>query len=288
MITKNLYPSTGLKFCGLILGSSLITAIPVFVFFPNEINGSSIFFKTILFVSFISISIGYAHYRNIKNNTPITYQFKINNIRLLPLMVLIIATFSIGLVVPMAGIIGNLLGIGAQQNPLDSPLLLTFGALLLAPVMEEVLFRGILFRGLTSSYSAKKAVIISAIIFALLHLNPVQLLPAFLLGLFFGFLYMKTNSLGLVILLHFTANFTALIGEYLSYMLHDASDMPYFNCYGSYTIYIVGISVILFTTLCYFFYAKVSSLVRFDICKKLVKRRRGYFANDLWGKNTYL
>ncbi|RZK68526.1 MAG: CPBP family intramembrane metalloprotease, partial [Pedobacter sp.] len=93
--------------------------------------------------------------------------------------------------------------------------------------------------------------------------NPVQFFPALLLGLFFGFLYMKTNSLGLVILLHFTANLTVLIGGYLSYILHDTNTIPYFNWYGPYTIYIVGICLILFATACYFFYVKVSSLVGF-------------------------
>jgi uncharacterized protein len=85
----------------------------------------------------------------------------------------------------------------------------------MAPVLEEVLFRGIVLQGFRKNYSAPKAVFWSAVVFALIHLNPWQALPAFILGLFIGWAYLKTNSLIPAILIHFTNNLTASVLSFI-------------------------------------------------------------------------
>lgn len=81
----------------------------------------------------------------------------------------------------------------------------------MAPVLEEVLFRGILMRSFLQNYSPRKAILWSAIFFAIIHLNPWQGIPAFGLGLFMAWLFYKTGSLLPCILVHFMNNLAAFV-----------------------------------------------------------------------------
>lgn len=81
-----------------------------------------------------------------------------------------------------------------------------------APLFEEWLCRGMVLRGLLGNgLKPVWAVIISAVFFAVIHLNPWQAIPAFLLGCLFGLVYYKTGSLKLTMLMHFVNNTFALV-----------------------------------------------------------------------------
>jgi hypothetical protein len=81
-----------------------------------------------------------------------------------------------------------------------------------APFFEEWLCRGMVLRGLLGNgHKPVWAIVISALFFAFIHLNPWQALPAFLLGCLFGYVYYKTGSLKLTMLMHFTNNTFALV-----------------------------------------------------------------------------
>ena len=60
------------------------------------------------------------------------------------------------------------------------------------------------------------AIVISAVFFAFIHLNPWQAVPAFLLGCLFGYVYFKTGSLKLTMLMHFANNTFALVTSQIS------------------------------------------------------------------------
>lgn len=64
-----------------------------------------------------------------------------------------------------------------------------------APLTEELLFRGFILRGFLSHYSMRKAVLASAILFGAFHLNPWQFLEAAILGVLFAWLFVQTCSL---------------------------------------------------------------------------------------------
>jgi membrane protease YdiL (CAAX protease family) len=68
-------------------------------------------------------------------------------------------------------------------------------AIVLAPVVEELMFRGLILRGFLQRYSIKKAIIVSALFFALYHGNAFQFLPAFFAGVLFAWWFLKTRSL---------------------------------------------------------------------------------------------
>ena len=73
---------------------------------------------------------------------------------------------------------------------------------LFAPIAEEILIRGFLFNGLQNRHGVIVALIVSTILFALLHFNFGQTLSAIISGAIIGFLYIKTNSLFCCILAH--------------------------------------------------------------------------------------
>lgn len=80
-----------------------------------------------------------------------------------------------------------------------------------APVFEEFLCRGLVLRGLLQKSGPAMAITVSALFFAILHMNPWQALPAFILGLLFGYVYYKTGSLKLTMLMHCVNNTMAVI-----------------------------------------------------------------------------
>jgi membrane protease YdiL (CAAX protease family) len=80
-----------------------------------------------------------------------------------------------------------------------------------APLFEEWLCRGMVLRGLLHTMSPLKAICISSVFFAVLHLNPWQAIPAFCLGMLFGYVYYRTGSLKLTMLMHCTNNTMAAL-----------------------------------------------------------------------------
>ena len=66
-------------------------------------------------------------------------------------------------------------------------------------------------RGLLNRMSPFAAITMSAAFFAVIHMNPWQAIPAFILGLLFGFVYYKTGSLKLTMLMHCVNNTMAVI-----------------------------------------------------------------------------
>ena len=85
-----------------------------------------------------------------------------------------------------------------------------------APILEELIFRGVILRGLLTTHSARKAIIWSAIIFGVAHMNPWQFVPAFLIGLVIGWLYWQTRSIWPGIFIHFLNNSLSFLIGYLT------------------------------------------------------------------------
>ncbi|MBQ5609060.1 MAG: CPBP family intramembrane metalloprotease [Rikenellaceae bacterium] len=82
---------------------------------------------------------------------------------------------------------------------------------ILAPVMEEVLFRGILLESVREKYSSGRAIVVSALMFGVIHVIPQQVVNAFVIGLILGFIYVRTDSLWPVIIIHALNNAMAYV-----------------------------------------------------------------------------
>ena len=82
----------------------------------------------------------------------------------------------------------------------------------LAPLCEEWLCRGMILRGLLArKMNPALAISISALFFAIIHLNPWQAIPALAAGALFGYVYYKTGSLKLTMLMHCVNNTFAVV-----------------------------------------------------------------------------
>ena len=120
-----------------------------------------------------------------------------------------------------------------------------------APLFEEWLCRGLVLRGLLRKVNPTSAIIVSAAFFAVLHMNPWQAIPAFLLGILFGYVYYKTGSLKLTMLMHCTNNTMAVIASKIP-QLKDADTFmdilsPWaYGCIYAACVVIVVCSIIIF------------------------------------------
>ncbi|MCF0159238.1 MAG: CPBP family intramembrane metalloprotease [Bacteroidaceae bacterium] len=86
----------------------------------------------------------------------------------------------------------------------------------IAPIAEELTFRGGLMGGLMKNgYSAKTAIWASAITFGLIHMNPVQIVFGAIMGVLLGWAYWRTRSLLPCILMHLANNSFAVLASYI-------------------------------------------------------------------------
>ncbi len=86
-----------------------------------------------------------------------------------------------------------------------------FKVAVVAPIVEELIFRGIILQGLRRNYNAFVAVFMSALLFSLYHLNPWQMPATFILGLLLGWIMIRANNIILSILGHSINNLLVLL-----------------------------------------------------------------------------
>ena len=92
--------------------------------------------------------------------------------------------------------------------------LLFVAIVIVAPICEEIAFRGFLFRGLADSFvGVAGAIVLTAAGWALMHVQYdwFVISQIFLLGVLFGWLRWATGSTLLTIILHMIANFSAFV-----------------------------------------------------------------------------
>ena len=110
--------------------------------------------------------------------------------------------------------------------PLSNFGYLVLNILLLAVVpaiLEELIFRGVIFNGYRK-FGAIKAILISSALFALIHGSLQQLLFPFLFGLILSFTAYKTGSVISSMIIHFINNATVVVLNYINF--NFAIDLP--------------------------------------------------------------
>ncbi|MGD1993702.1 MAG: type II CAAX endopeptidase family protein [Anaerolineae bacterium] len=115
----------------------------------------------------------------------------------------------------------SLFGLQAQIDwvalfgEVSSPVPLLFGGVLVAPLVEEIFFRGFVFAGLRKRYGWKPAGLISAGLFAVVHLQPLAVVPILILGMIFAYLYHRSESIWPAVVMHVLTNGIGLGAAYL-------------------------------------------------------------------------
>ena len=90
---------------------------------------------------------------------------------------------------------------------------------IIAPVIEEIFFRGIIYRGCKSSMGVWPAAFLSAFLFSAIHTSFLGFLPIFGLGIAFAYIYEKAGSLCAPIFFHALYNAVSFTGAFLLYQL---------------------------------------------------------------------
>lgn len=134
----------------------------------------------------------------------------------------------------------------------------TFLAVVIAaPLLEEWLLRAIALKGMLQHMDAWKAIAWSALMFGVIHFNPWQAIPAFLMGCLFGWIYYRTRSYWTCVALHAINNgMSFLLAGLFPEMSADASlrslmgNTPYFIA--------LACSVVILTLVIYYLNKKMA------------------------------
>lgn len=117
---------------------------------------------------------------------------------------------------------------------------------IIGPVIEELVFRGAIMRELLQRYSPTKSILISGMVFGLIHINPIQVIGAMIFGFILGWLYYRTRSLVPGIVLHVLNNSVSVYLN-LNYSedttMHDL--LPHYYLWIVASVVLLAISVVL-------------------------------------------
>lgn len=121
------------------------------------------------------------------------------------------------------------------------------GSALVTPILEELLHRGVVYDRLRRTMGTLPSVILSALIFAILHFNIVQFIYAFLLGIVFALFVEKSKRLYPAVIAHIVANAIAVVRTETGF-LQGTVDGSVFAWVVSIVLCVVGIAGLLVYT----------------------------------------
>ena len=129
-------------------------------------------------------------------------------VMLLSIMLVFAAMFMFNVLAQELGLPDEL---AETMQQVSNNLLGCISIAVLAPILEEVLFRGAIQGYLMRKYNPAVGIVLASIIFGLIHMNPIQIFYATCLGLVFGWIYYRTRSLMPVVIGHVLNNSLAAI-----------------------------------------------------------------------------
>lgn len=114
-------------------------------------------------------------------------------------------------------------------------------AVVFAPIFEELICRGAVLESMRRRYSKIASVVVSALFFALIHVEPSVMVQAFVAGLIFGTIYLRTSSIFAPIILHALNNTIAF-----DLIALEVEDISYRDLLGGGSLYwiIYAVSVV--------------------------------------------
>ena len=144
------------------------------------------------------------------------------------------------LIIPASDVTQQLATMLKANSPMELGLLI-IGSVLVAPVVEEFLFRGALQQALEETIGVTRAVIYASLLWAIIHGVMNWAIQIFVLGVFIGYVAWRLNSTVASIILHAINNLLAVI----FYNWDIQSILPYYEWHGQvnpiYTVIAVGI-----------------------------------------------
>lgn len=121
----------------------------------------------------------------------------------------LIASF-VGYILKQFGLESATADLTAQNNSAWSLWFMYFYASLLGPVLEELLYRGVILQSMRK-YNERFAIVLSALIFGLMHQNYQQFILAFMLGLILAAADVRSGSIIPSIIMHIIVNTSGVV-----------------------------------------------------------------------------
>ncbi|NOZ61921.1 MAG: CPBP family intramembrane metalloprotease [Calditrichaeota bacterium] len=115
------------------------------------------------------------------------------------------------MILPMPDILKQMMEKSLAVDSFGDLMIIGFSAVVLAAVLEEMLFRGFVQTSFEHAFDVTRAVMATAIIFAVTHLNPWWTVQFTFFGIFLGVMAWKSGSIIPTIIVHFVNNAIALI-----------------------------------------------------------------------------
>lgn len=259
--------SAVMLFLGLLAGQTLIAIFAVLCIYIFHIDYASTSWFTLIgyMLSMVAPLIFYQIFILKPKGINLQFDFKQNTfltyLIVFPLMfgMMLIAEYVVTFVPIKGFFFGNLYkSFVAQMSGLamDNVTMILM-TVILAPLLEEFLFRGLIQKSIVKTgLNPKVAILISAFIFGAFHVYPWQFVGAFLLGLVLGLVYEKTQSLVLPILLH---AFNNLISALLIMKYGASTTQTILPIDATYSFLIgVGIFIVFMLAFTFYFRRKAS------------------------------
>jgi len=128
-----------------------------------------------------------------------------------------------------------------QAGFTDVTLVLLLYACIFGPIIEELGIRGVGFTYARRAFGPVAALIMQALLFGIMHMNKVQFVYTFFVGLAFGYMVMKFESLWISIFAHILYNFVATFGAALVMVPVSSPIVFYLTVFGSLAVLYAGI-----------------------------------------------
>ena len=219
----------------------LIVAVIISIFLTGFVEGyfniDSSQFEYILFFCFMMVFFMIATYGTTGFNKDVNDLFKLSNILRVVILVIsnmFIAIFIQNMFFPLDSALGMINSISlplmdvssGSSNPLVF-LVEMFSAIIIAPISEELFFRGVLFNRLKISRGFVFGLVVSSVIFGLCHFNYPDhishILYTCIMGMSLCILYSRTDNLLLNMVVHSVYNLTSYLIVYtpFQYLLYS-------------------------------------------------------------------
>ncbi|TVQ19935.1 MAG: CPBP family intramembrane metalloprotease, partial [Bacteroidetes bacterium] len=243
------YPGVGQSFAltGLLL-ILMVASTPVLLLFGFLSAGFG-FMVYYMVVFGVALLVGYQWRKKHtgQKSFPLNYRYMVY----LPVVAVSAVSLHVGLVAPLIGSIPvpEALLSFILDNTFHLTLFSFITVVLLAPLLEEFLFRGIIQEGLIQRRGPVIAILLSSLLFGFMHLNPWQFVTAFLLGIIIGWLYYLTRDLVFAIGFHLFNNlFVVLVEHFQSATPAEGYVSTVLNAFAGTPLYyvLVIVNLILF------------------------------------------
>lgn len=197
------------------------------------------------------------------SQVPCEFKFSKNIILLIfaGLAINYVASYINSIIVTMLGLDMSSLSFGEYPNGYYAYnfVLDTIKLAIIPAFCEELLFRGLILDRL-KRFGRLRAIVISALMFSLMHQHPAQLFYTFILGMFLGYMALESGSIWGGIILHFVNNFSQVVMTALEQTMPEDK--------ATFIIYAIELSVLVIGLACALFY--------------FIKRSKDTLGNDEW------